>query len=230
MHLMTYISPRVAIWGPFCPASIYVAHGKSCARACLLLLLLLFLLHHHHLLTPAVVIRLSRSITRSVLRTLPRLRVSPPHATTPARSQCPDKKRCPLKLLRARLPSSYRETRASLHLQIFTRLFSYRFLTEEKGRPRATSMSMLKRYQNQSIICNNGFLKTTFHKPPPGGHVVSPLPVITVHLTPSAQRHRYYRLFAITLPQVLVNKLHARSRGASQAFGAGGRIDSRDSR
>ncbi|KYN40959.1 hypothetical protein ALC56_04655 [Trachymyrmex septentrionalis] len=34
MHLMTYISPRVAIWGPFCPASIYVAHGKSCARAC----------------------------------------------------------------------------------------------------------------------------------------------------------------------------------------------------
>ncbi|KYQ49566.1 hypothetical protein ALC60_11350 [Trachymyrmex zeteki] len=40
MHLMTYISPRVAIWGPFCPASIYVAHGKSCARACLHLLFL----------------------------------------------------------------------------------------------------------------------------------------------------------------------------------------------
>ncbi|TGZ56725.1 Uncharacterized protein DBV15_08151 [Temnothorax longispinosus] len=62
-------------------------------------------------------------------------------------AQCPDKKRCPLKLLRAR------------------------------GRPRArraTSMSTLKRYRSQSIICNNGFLKTTFHRPPPGGHVVSP--------------------------------------------------------
>ncbi|KYM82307.1 hypothetical protein ALC53_07310 [Atta colombica] len=112
----------------------------------------------------------------------------------------------------------------------------------EKGRPRATSMSMLKRYQNQSIICNNGFLKTTFHKLPPGGHVVPPrrnggscsggfgphyelrgrgnhddsdfgwviissppklchqnYPIITVHLTPAAQRHRYYRLFAIQI-------------------------------
>ncbi|KYM82305.1 hypothetical protein ALC53_07308 [Atta colombica] len=34
MHLMTYISPRVAIWGPFCVPPVYVAHGKSCARAC----------------------------------------------------------------------------------------------------------------------------------------------------------------------------------------------------
>lgn len=38
----------------------------------------------------------------------------------------------------------------------------------------ATSTSTLKRYRNQSIIRNNGFLKTTFHRPPPGGHVVSP--------------------------------------------------------
>ncbi|EGI59781.1 hypothetical protein G5I_12068 [Acromyrmex echinatior] len=61
------------------------------------------------------------------------------------------------------------------------------------------------------------------------GDIIKKLPVITVHLTPAAQRHRYYRLFAITLPQVLMNKLHARSRGASQAwnFEAGGRIDPR---
>jgi len=62
----------------------------------------------------------------------------------------------------------------SLHTHVYANYSRlYRFLTGEKGRPRATSMSMLKRYQNQSIICNNGFLKTTFHKLPPGGHVVS---------------------------------------------------------
>lgn len=44
------------------------------------------------------------------------------------------------------------------------------FFSVEKG----TTTSTLKRYWNQSIIRNNGFLKTTFHRPPPGGHVVSP--------------------------------------------------------
>lgn len=57
----------------------------------------------------------------------------------------------------------------------YSRLFfSNRFFSETKRDNRATSTSTLKRYRNQSIIRNNGFLKTTFHRPPPGGHVVSP--------------------------------------------------------
>ncbi|EGI59779.1 hypothetical protein G5I_12066 [Acromyrmex echinatior] len=125
----------------------------------------------------------------------------PPHATTPAsvaRSQCPDKKRCPLKLLRAKgdvLPTALWQqtgTKSPLadHVNPFISArpdaaaakvshgFDVGHLIDvigEKGRPRTTSMSMLKRYQNQSIICNNGLLKTTFHKLPPGGHVVSPV-------------------------------------------------------
>jgi len=62
------------------------------------------------------------------------------------------------------------------HTQIIAGCFRVVFLRERRdGLARgATSMSTLKRYRNQSIIRNNGFLKTTFHRLPPGGHVVSP--------------------------------------------------------
>lgn len=69
--------------------------------------------------------------------------------------------------------------------QIIAGCFSHAFSYGREGTSRArargaTSTSALKRsYRNQSITRNNGFVKTTFHRPPPGGHVVSPahLPV-----------------------------------------------------
>lgn len=61
------------------------------------------------------------------------------------------------------------------HTQI-TPAGSFSYLSEEKRRSRARGVHVdaYKRYRNQSIICNNGFLKTTFHRPSPGSHVVSP--------------------------------------------------------
>jgi len=103
MHLMTYISPRVAIWGPFCVPPVYTVYNNSrsrkelLSRACVPVVYqwpssslrgsshpfrLLFLFHHF--LTPAVVIRLSRSITRGFLRTLRRGFASPSRAGLPS--------------------------------------------------------------------------------------------------------------------------------------------------